>query len=138
MSGIFLPPKPMTTSPSLSSSVFPHPHHRLSAKLNLPVISHAFTQQTFNIYRYIYTHSLSHIHTSAVLQKDQAQSSPVSLSRTHTHTHSDSVYDCKNNTMSRQGNVHTHTGHCSHSHTEIQSHGQNFEQKMHVKVRTHS
>ena len=67
----------------------PHPHHRLSAKLKLPVVSHTFTQQTFNIYRYIYTHSLSHthIHTSAVLQKDQAQSSSVSLSCTHTHTH---------------------------------------------------
>lgn len=60
ISGIFFPPKPLCAFCPL---VFPHPHRRLSAKLNIPVFSHAFMQQSFNIYALTHQRDLARSHS---------------------------------------------------------------------------
>lgn len=122
--GIFLPLRPISTSPCLSSSVFPHPHHRLSAKLNLPNrLTHIHAANL----QHTHTHKLTHQYYYKRVEHNLVLSCSLSHARAHAHTHT--VCDEENNTMSSQGNVYTHSGHCSHSHTRIQRHRQRFQVK---------
>lgn len=111
----------MTTSPCLSSSVFPHPHHRLSAKLNLPIVSHTFTHKTSNRY------TISH--TTAV--KGQAQFS--SLSHTQLQIMTEKTAQCWVKATCTWALLIVHIL----THKRKQRHGQNFKQKLHVIVQTH-
>lgn len=55
---VFCSPK-HTTSPCLLSSVFPHPHQKLSAKLNLPIVCYTFSLQTTPHHTYTHTPRLT-------------------------------------------------------------------------------
>lgn len=110
----------------------PHPHHRLSSKAKFTRrLTHSL-QHTSNIYIYIYLSLCVFIHIlSHIFYKRIEHILALSFS------HSDSVCDGKkknkkHNVESRQ-RVHTHTGHCSHSHTKVQKAWAEFRTHIHKK-----